>query len=65
MYAIKLHKLNSISLNESHKNVILNEIETIKTINHPNLVNLVDVISEETLIKKPSGQSYSVVMTIV
>jgi 5'-AMP-activated protein kinase catalytic alpha subunit len=63
-FAIKIHKLDDPKLDQSCVDVVQNEIHTIKDLDHPNIVNLVNYIPRAT-VQKSNNTTYNVVCVIV
>lgn len=54
-----------MNFNENLKNIVVNEVETIKKLHHPYIISIADFIPEETIVVKSNGQTYKTILTIV
>jgi serine/threonine protein kinase len=66
-YAIKIikkHDVERINLN-AFKKIMTNEVNLLKSMNHPNIIKLVEYNCEGEVIIKPSGKAIQVFFIVL
>ena len=63
-YALKLHYPDHPGFNATTVDIIANEILALKSIKHPNVINIIEWM-QEAILEKPSGVKKKVVCVVV
>ena len=63
-YAIKLHDASKPSFFRSEYKTVLNEIEAIQKLNHPNIIKIHEVYDKDVVVKK-NGDKKEVHLVVV
>ena len=66
-YAVKIikrHRVEQINL-QAFKKILTNEVDLIQSMNHPNIIKLVEYNIQGELIIKPSGKAIQVFFIVL